>query len=198
MTGGTVSNRRNLTVPVAPGHIGYWLTLRLNRRGRRDAKKYINFQDTTATQTINEIEALATAGQHRVNAWLSLEIEPLRSGNQAIIARVSQINERVLAIERSPGATGRIRKANRILNAQLVEQRLNLIAQRSANLAAGQRAVEIAEEANQTWHRYFQAQAALYVRARSLKSKGKLPVSQAAIPTYTGINVLDIENFFDH
>lgn len=177
--------------------VGFLATRKLRRQGRVDAKKYLNFQDTTATHAINEIEAFAKVGQLRVNEWLAQEIEPLRAGNKAILARLGHLDERIAKIESKRAATGRLRKANRILVAQLREQKLNLIAQFSANHSAGQRAVDLAGEAIETWRRFFQAQAAIYIRARSLKSKGKIPATTAATPSITGIRLLDIKDFFD-
>jgi hypothetical protein len=192
-----VAKRSNTVVPNAPMFVRYWSRVRLSRRGRVDAAKYSNFQDTTATHTINEIEANAKSGQLRVNEWLAREIEPLRAGNKALLNRVVQLDKRIVTIDANPGETGRIRKANRILVLQLKEQRLNLLAQYAANMSAGQRAVEVAVEANDSWRRHFQAQAAIYVRARSLKSKGRIPASTAATPSITSIQVLEIEDFFD-
>jgi hypothetical protein len=70
------------------------------------------------------------------------------------------------------------------------------LTQRASNHASARALREIAEEANQTWHRFYEAQAAIYVRARSLKATTKPPASNAAVPAVTDVEVFDIEAFF--
>ena len=164
--------------------------------GRVDARKYTNFQDTTSTHAINKLEAQMKSGQSRVNQWLANEMNSLWAGNHAIRAQITQIDERIALISANLGPTGRIRKANTGRLAQLRQQRFNALTQRASNHASARALREIAEEANQTWHRFFEAQAAIYVRARSLKAKDKPAASNAAVPSVTDIEVFDIEAFF--
>jgi hypothetical protein len=191
-----VANSRKANVPNAPASIGYWNERKLIRLGRIDARKYINFQDTTATHTINKLEAHMKTGQAKVNQWFAAEMRPLWSGNESLKAQISQIDDRIALIQANLGPTGRIRKANTARLAQLRQQRLNALAQRAANHSAGRALREVAEEANHTWHRFFESQAAVYVRARSLKTNLKLAATNAAVPMVTDIRVLDIEAFF--
>ena len=73
-----MANRRLSKVPNAPKRIGFWATRRLSRLGRRDAKKYVSIQDTTATHAIKALEAQTHLNQRKVNEWLVQELGPLR------------------------------------------------------------------------------------------------------------------------
>ncbi len=188
---------RKTNVPNAPLRVGFWTELKLNRIGRVDARKYLNFQDTTATHAINKLEAQMKTGQLKVNAWLANEMQPLRAGNQALGSQIAHLDQRIAKIEANLGPTGRIRKANTGRLQQLRQQRLNALAQKSTNNAAARAFVEVAFEGNQTWRRFYEAQAAMYVRARSLKTKGKLAAANSSIPSVTDVRLLDIEDFFD-
>jgi predicted DNA-binding protein len=191
-----VANSRKANVPNAPELVGYWSQRKLKRMGRSDARKYTNFQDTTATHAINKLEAQMKAGQSKVNQWMAIEMSSLWAGNHSIRAQIAQIDERIALISANLGPTGRIRKANTVRLAQLRQQRFNALTQRASNHASARALREIAEEANQTWHRFYGAQAAIYVRARSLKATTKPPASNAAVPAVTDVEVFDIEAFF--
>ena len=190
-----MANRRLSKVPNAPKRIGFWATRRLSRLGRRDAKKYVSIQDTTATHAIKALEAQTHLNQRKVNEWLVQELGPLRAGNESLAASIAQVETQISKFEKDLGPTGRIRKANTVRLSTLRQQRLNMISQQASNLASGRGLIEIAAEAIDTWHRFFEAQAAIYVRARSLKSKNRPPAAMAAVPVMESIELIDTKDF---
>lgn len=190
-----MANRRISKVPNAPHRVGFWATRRLARLGRRDAKKYQNMQDTTATHLIKTLEAQTHLNQRKVNEWLIQELGPLRAGNASIVDLVKQLDERIKKLEKDLGPTGRIRKANTVRLNTFRQQRLNALGQRASNIAAGNGLIEIAAEAIDTWLRYFEAQAAIYVRARALKNKRQPPAATAALPSIVSVDLVETTDF---
>lgn len=183
------------SIPNAPKRVGFWASRRLARLGRRDVKRYQNMQDTTATHTIKALEAQTHLNQRKVNEWLVRELTPLRAGNKSLSDQVIGLDARIAAYEADLGPTGRIRKANTVRLNALRQQRLNALGQRAANLATGRALIEIAGEAADTWTRYFEAQAAIYVRARALKNKLQPPAAMAAVPTIENVELPPTPDF---
>lgn len=190
-----MANRRISKVPNAPHRVGFWATRRLARLGRRDAKKYQNMQDTTATHLIKTLEAQTHLNQRKVNEWLIQELGPLRAGNASIADLVKQLDERIEKLENDLGPTGRIRKANTVRLNTFRQQRLNALGQRASNIAAGNGLIEIAAEAIDTWLRYYEAQAAIYVRARALKNKRQPPAATASLPSIISVDLVETTDF---
>lgn len=181
---------------MAPVRVGFWRSRTLRRAGRRDAKKYQSIQDFTATHFIKNLEAETHASQRKVNAWLAQELAPLRAGNAALEDSVRQLDLRISRLELDLGPSGRIRKANTARLNTFRQQRLNNLSQRAANLANGISLIEVAGEAMDSWHRFFSANAAIYVRARSLKAKKSPPASAAALPSIDSIDLIETPDFY--
>lgn len=190
-----VAKRRDLKIPNAPLGVGFWATRKLVRAGKRDAKKYKDLRDTTPTHLIKRLESSAQIEQRKVNEWLVLQLNPLRTGNAALEALVAQLEEQIKVYELDLGPTGRIRKANSKRLDGLRQQRLNAISQRESNFATGLGLIEIAAEALDTWRRFFESQAAIYIRARALKLKQNPPAGAAQLPVFDTVDLIDVRDF---
>lgn len=169
--------------------------MRLMLAGRSDAKKYQNLHDKTSTHLIKVLEAHTHRSQRKVNQWLVNALAPLRAGNYALDSQLIDLEARISAYESDLGPTGRVRKANTVRLNALRQQRLDALSQRAANIARGHALVDVAAESLDTWIRYFEAQAAIYVRARALKDKQEPPASKAAVPTIESIDLADTSDF---
>ena len=180
---------------MAPVRVGFWLTRTLRRAGRRDAKKYQSIQDTTATHFVRKLEAETHTNQRKVNAWLVQELAPFRAGNAALDDLIKQLDLGISRLESDLGPSGRIRKANTVRLNTFRQQRLNALSQKSSNLASGLARIEVAGEALDSWHRFFEAKVAIYVRARSLKNKQIPPASVAALPSIESIDLIETPDF---
>jgi hypothetical protein len=181
------------SVPNANIRLGYWRTLRLSRWARRDAKKYQNHLDGTATHAIRMIEQDARNGQNQVNQWLANALQPFREGNVRIDREIEQFHFEIKEILRTPSETGRKRKEAAKHVESLNTQLLNAIVQRNINLQGALTRIQLAEEARQTWIEKYAKEATHYLRIKAARL-GQVPNAAAKYPIFNEADLLDVSD----
>ncbi len=187
------SNTQIAAAPLAPAKPGWRASRRARRSGRQDAKNYKGIADATMTHALIELRSSALSGQHSVNKWLIEACASLHSGNASIEVQLSKLANDISELKRSPGSTGRIRKANldKLTNLELEE------AAARSQLSMNQETLKdlriMAKEASDSWHGYFDALAAIYIRALSNKLGRDVRTSAAEVPPFKSIDIVDTE-----
>ena len=182
------------TAPLAPSKPGFWVTLRTKRSGRQDAKNYKGIADATMTHALIEVKSFALSGQHTVNKWLIEACTSIHAGNASIEVQLTKLANEISELKRNPGSTGRIRKANlgKLDNLKLEEaaarSQLNINHENLKDLRI------MAKEASVSWHGYFDALAAIYIRALSNKLGRDVRTSAAEVPPFKSIEIVDTED----
>jgi hypothetical protein len=145
------------------------------------------------THALIELRSTALSGQHSVNKWLIEACASLHSGNASIEVQLSKLANDISELRQSPGSTGRIRKANldKLTNLELEE------AAARSQLSMNQETLKdlriMAKEASDSWHGYFDALAAIYIRALSNKLGRDVRTSSAEVPPFKSIDIVDTE-----
>ena len=182
------------SAPLAPAKPGFRATRRAQKSGRQDAKNYKGLADATITHALIEIRSAALSGQHAVNKWLIEACAPLHSGNASIQVQLMKITSEIEEVKRNPGQTGRARKAN---SAKLENLELEASAAHS-QLKMNQETLKdlrvMAQEASNSWRGYFDALAAVYIRALSNKLGRDVRTSAAEVPPFKSLEIVDTED----
>lgn len=188
------SKSRFSSAPMAPTKPGFKVTRRAQKAGRQDAKNYKGIADATMTHALIELRSSALSGQHSVNKWLIEECASLHAGNASIEVQLSTLNENISILRKDPGSTGRIRKANFSKLENLEEEVSAVRSQLKMNQESLKDLRILAQEASDSWQGYFQALAAIYIRALSNKLGRDVRSSTAEVPPFKSIEIVDIED----
>lgn len=182
------------SAPLAPRKLGRRETRRAIKSGKEDAKNYKGIADATMTHALIEIRSTALSGQHLVNKWLIEACAPIHSGNSNIEVQLTKLANEISEIRSNPGTTGRIRKLNqsKLENLQLEESAAR--SQLSMNRENLKDLRRMAEEASDSWHGYFDAMAAVYIRALSNKLGRDVRTSAAEVPPFKSLEIVDTED----
>ena len=180
--------------PIAPRKPGYRATRRARKSGRQDAKNYRGIADATITHALIEIRSSALAGQHSVNKWLIQACAPIHSGNASIEVQLEKVASDMNEIKRNPGLTGRARKANMSKLENLEQEASAAHSQLSMNNENLKDLRIMAQEASDSWRGYFDALAAIYIRALSNKLGRDVRTSAAEVPPFKSIEIVDTED----
>ena len=187
------TNTQISSAPLAPRKLGRRETRRAMKSGKEDAKNYKGIADATMTHALIEIRSSALSGQHAVNKWLIESCASIHSGNANIEVKLTKLANDISEIRNNPGSTGRIRKLNqsKLENLQLEESAVR--SQLSMNRENLKDLRRMAEEASDSWHGYFDAMAAVYVRALSNKLGRDVRTSAAEVPPFKSLEIVDTE-----
>lgn len=188
-------NRSQMSsAPLAPAKPGRIATRRAIKSGREDAENYRGIADATITHALIEIRSVALSGQHSVNKWFIEACAPLHSGNASIEVQLRKLAHDISALQTATGDTGRIRKANleKLNNLELEESAAR--AQLSMNNEALKDLKIMAKQAMDSWHGYFDALAAIYIRALSNKLGRDVRTSASEVPPFKSIEIVDTED----
>lgn len=172
---------------MAPARPGYWLTRRVRRAGRQDARKYQSVQDFTRTHAIISAQSRARGGQQRVNQWVIHEIEPIRTGTLALDAKAADLRERRAALSAALTPNGSVNRAIRRNQQQLdaIDNELVDIAkQRESNLGQAERILRAGRQALNSWVSFYAQVAAEYERFRVGRRRALAASNQAEIPRF--------------
>ncbi len=182
------------SAPLAPRKLGRRETRRAIKSGKEDAKNYKGIADATITHALIEIRSSALSGQHSVNKWLIEACASIHSGNANIEVQLTKLANEISEIRSNPGSTGRMRKLNqsKLENLQLEESAVR--SQLSMNRENLKDLRRMAEEANDSWHGYFDAMAAVYIRALSNKLGRDVRTSAAEVPPFKSLEIVDTED----
>jgi predicted S18 family serine protease len=173
--------------PLAPQRVNWFLALSISQQGRRDSKKYAGLKDFTRTHALIVAQSKAQAGQHRVNQWLILALDPLTSGNERILVQEEELQEQILSLKTQRASNGRETRALQKKAAELAERRGNLRSQRKANQASMDSLNLSAQEALDSWETLYNQMASLYSRARAIKSKSEISKVASEVPVFSSI-----------
>lgn len=183
---------KNSEVPIAPRKPGIYQVFTAKTKGSRDAKKYARFGDETITHSLLEIQAIVQHGQHKVNQWLLDEVAPIVGANQKIQTQIDLYELQLADLLKTPGATGRQKKAQKersdelkkLISASLGQQRFN-----SDQLEV---LTSNADQARLSWVSNYEALASIYLRALKKKLKGEVKAVAAKVPPFTSIPLVDL------
>lgn len=182
------------SAPLAPAKPGFTAARRAQKSGRQDAKIYKGLADATMTHALIEIRSAALSGQHAVNKWLIEACSPLHSGNASIQVQLTKIASEIEEIKRNPGLTGRSRKANSAQRENLEHEAYAAHSQLNMNQETLKDLRIMAQEASNSWCGYFDALAAVYIRALSSKLGRDVRTSAAEVPPFKSLEIVDTEN----
>lgn len=182
------------TAPLAPRKPGFRATRRARKSGRQDAKNYKGIADATMTHALIELRSTALSGQHAVNKWLIEACAPLHSGNASIQVQLKKLANDISDLNSRPASTGRMRKA-------ILSKRENLeheVSAANSQLSMNRENLKdlrvMAQEASDSWHGYFDALAAIYIRALSNKLGRDVRTSAAEVPPFKSLEIVDTED----
>lgn len=182
------------SAPLAPGKPGFRATRRAQKSGRQDAKNYKGLADATITHALIEIRSASLSGQHAVNKWLIEACAPLHSGNASIQVQLTKISSEIEEVKRNPGQTGRVRKANSAKLENLEHEASAAHSQLKMNQETLKDLRVMAQEASNSWRGYFDALAAVYIRALSNKLGRDVRTSAAEVPPFKSLEIVDTED----
>jgi chromosome segregation ATPase len=182
------------SAPIAPYRASWSQRRRAARLGKRDAKTHKGIADGTLTQALKEIQTRAQQGQHEVNRWYSKEAEPIIQGNSRISVQLDQIQSEIDSLNRNLGDNGRDRKANSKVLTSLNERKVSQLSQLEMNKDSIDALSRQAEEAIESWERYFVALASIYSRGLSKKLKRDVRSSEAQVPPFESVPIQNLND----
>ena len=188
-------NRSQMSsAPLAPAKPGRKETRRAIKSGRQDAENYRGIADATITHALIEVRSVALSGQHSVNKWLIEACAPLHSGNASIEVQLRKLALDISALQTATGETGRIRKANldKLNNLELEQAAAR--AQLSMNNETLKDLRVMAKQAMDSWHGYFDALAAIYIRSLSNKLGRDVRTSASEVPPFKSIEIVETDD----
>jgi hypothetical protein len=178
-----------------PKKIGYWATRKIQRQGRRDARKTQSVKDFSRTQAVNAFESVSQRGEIDLNDWLLRVTAPYISGNARIEAEAVLLANKIKRAKAVTATTGR-QKRNAAQKLSALEQEMaDLRAQFAANRETGWGQIRRAEEAKPLWENFFAQKVAIYNRARAAKLKQSVDAATAEIPVYRAHDLVELEQF---
>ena len=190
--GGLMFRKRTTGAPFAPSEINGRIRRRFAALGKADARQYENLQDYTQTHATLEAEAIAQAGQHRVNEWLVKSVQPIVAGNARLELRVREVEAELAEVRKSEPSSGRDKLKLLARENDLVSELALLKAQHESNLRAIHSLRLQAEQGLESWVRYFQGLAAVYSRARKMRDRTLTQSAPAQAPHFRSIILNDV------
>jgi hypothetical protein len=178
-----------------PKKIGYWATSKIQRQGRKDARKTQSVKDFSRTQAVNAFESVSQRGEMDLNDWLLRVTAPYIAGNARIEAEAVLLANKIKRAKTVTATTGRQKKAAaQKLNA-LEQEMADLRAQFAANRETGWGQIRRAEEAKPLWENLYNQKVSIYNRARAAKLKQSVDAVTAEIPVYRAHDLVELEQF---
>ncbi len=194
----TLARRKDSSAPpAAPNEVSTYKAQKWVRLGKADARKYGALLDVTATHSLIRAASEAQRGQHNVNAWLINQVGPDQTGNERILVGLRKATEEIELLANDRSTSPRVQHQNGLRLGRLEAQVSNLEAQWRANVTKGRGTIQIAEQALETWVRYYSQIAAIYTRARANAGVRDVSSVQAEIPAMESIPLVEVEGF-DH
>jgi len=187
------SKSRFSSAPIAPYKVSLLKQWRTSRLGRTDARNHKGIADATLTQALKGIAAYAQSGQHEVNRWLIKESEPIVVGSSRIRIQLGQLESEILNFTKNLGDSGRERKLNKRALELLIEKKTSQMSQLEMNSDSLEALYRQGTEAIESWERYFTALASIYLRSLSKKLKQDVRSSDAEVPPFDNVPIVDLE-----
>ena len=181
--------------PIAPARVSWLLSLKLRAQGRRDAKKYIDLKDHMRTHALIVAQSKTHAGQHEVNQWLIKQVEPFKVDNSRLPVTVEDLKAELSRVLDRTEVSARKIRAN-LTESQEVQRKIaDAEAQIQANKASIVALRLAGKEALSSWESRYEQMAALYTRARALKSKLDIASVASEVPVFKSIKLAQISDF---
>ena len=181
------------SAPIAPFRAPLLQRWSAARSGRHDARNHRGIADGTFTQALNELQTRAQHGQHDVNRWYSKQAEPILQGNSRIKIQLDQLQAEIDELTARPGESGRIQKANSKRMESLSGRKVSQLSQLDMNNESLIALKRQAVEAMDSWEKYFAALASIYVRSLSKKLNRDVRSSDAEIPPFQKVPMIDLD-----
>jgi hypothetical protein len=190
-----MAKRTSFSQTPEPKKIGYWGTRKIQRQGRKDARKTQSVKDFSRTQAVNAFESVSQRGEIDLNDWLLRVTAPYIAGNARIEAEAVLLANKIKKAKAFTATTGRQKKtAAQKLNA-LEQEMADLRAQYAANRETGWGQIRRAEEAKPLWENLYNLKVSIYNRARAQKLKQDVDAVTAEIPVYRAHDLVELEQF---
>jgi hypothetical protein len=174
--------------------VSVWLSHRLKRQGRSDAKNNRGIEDFTRTHALLVAQNVAKAGQRRVNQWVIEAIDPIQAGNARTIVKLESLREILSDLAKQGDSSGRKQKSLLRQVRYLENQKRNFSGQYEANMTRAQTYLLQAEQAIGSWVHYYEQMASIYTRARAAKMKVDVSSVQAEVPELEPIELVEINS----
>ena len=178
-----------------PKRLGYWATKKIERQGRRDARRNQSVKDFSRTQAVNTYESLSQKGEMDLNDWLLRVTAPYIAGNARIEAEAVLLANKIKKAKAVTATTGRQKKNAAQKLAALEQEMADLRAQYAANRETGFGQIRRAEEAKPLWENFFNQKVSIYNRARAAKLKQSVDAAAAELPVYRVHDLVELEQF---
>lgn len=178
-----------------PKKIGYWANSRIQRQGRKDARKTQSVKDFSRTQAVNAFETVSQRGEIDLNDWLLRVTAPYIAGNARIEAEAVLLANKIKRAKAVTATTGRQKKAAAQKLTALEQEMADLRAQFAANRETGWGQIRRAEEAKPLWENLYSQKVSIYNRARAAKLKQSVDAVTAEIPVYRAHDLVELEQF---
>ena len=178
-----------------PKRLGYWATKKIERQGRKDARKTQSVKDFSRTQAVNSYESLSQKGEMDLNDWLLRVTAPYIAGNARIEAEAVLLANKIKKAKAVTATTGRQKKTAAQRLAALEQEMADLRAQYAANRETGFGQIRRAEEAKPLWENFFNQKVSIYNRARAAKLKQSVDAVAAELPVYRVHDLVELEQF---
>jgi hypothetical protein len=190
-----MAKRTSFSQTPEPKKIGYWATKKIQRQGRKDARKTQSVKDFSRTQAVNAFESVSQRGEIDLNDWLLRVTAPYIAGNARIEAEAVLLSNKIKKAKAVTATTGRQKRtASQKLNA-LEQEMADLRAQYAANRETGWGQIRRAEEAKPLWENLYNLKVSIYNRARADKLKQSVDAVTAEIPVYRAHDLVELEQF---
>ena len=190
--GGTIS--ASIKSVTAPMTVSVWLSIRLSRQGRSDARNNHSIKDFTRTHALLVAQNVARSGQRKVNQWVIESIDPLQAGNARTIVKLESLKEILSDLAAQGDSSGRKQKSLLKQVRYLENQKRNFAGQYEANITRAQTHLLQAEQAIESWVHYYEQMASIYTRARAAKMKVDVSSVQAEVPELESIELVEIHS----
>lgn len=178
-----------------PKKIGFWATSKIQRQGRKDARKTQSVKDFSRTQAVNAFESVSQRGEMDLNDWLLRVTAPYIAGNARIEAEAVLLANKIKRAKAVTATTGRQKKAAAQKLTALEQEMSDLRAQYAANRETGWGQIRRAEEAKPLWENLYNQKVSIYNRARAAKLKQSVDAVTAEIPVYRAHDLVELEQF---
>ena len=178
-----------------PKRLGFWAIKKIERQGRKDARKTQSVKDFSRTQAVNSFESISQKGEMDLNDWLLRVTAPYIAGNARIEAEAVLLANKIKKAKAVTATTGRQKKNAALKLAALEQEMADLRAQFAANRETGWGQIRRAEEAKPLWENYFNQKVSIYNRARAAKLKQSVDAVTAELPVYRVHDLVELEQF---
>ena len=174
--------------------VSVWLSYRLKRQGRSDARNNRGIQDFTRTHALLVAQNVARSGQRRVNQWVIEAIDPLQAGNARTIVKLESLREILSDLAAQGDSSGRKHKVLLKQVRYLENRKRSFSGQYEANIARARTYLLQAEQALESWVHYYEQMASIYTRARAAKMKVDVSSVEAEVPELESIELVEIQS----